>query len=243
MNNEGLKPEKIEEKKIENNQESLLLERISELEEQKRKLEEENKGLKEAVKNLMNDELTGLKRRVFFIEKSKQDLSSVTSPEKLETEQKERKEGFKSISFLFCDIDHFKTVNDEYGHDFGDEILKDVARIIKKNVREGDTVCRWGGEEIAISLLGAGEKEAVEIVEKLRKSIKDEVAEKYGADSKYSELKVSLSVGVSSFEPDVSFDDLIKRADKALYLAKETRDNVKTHSDFLEAEKSEKEKK
>lgn len=101
MSNEGLKTERFEDKNNENNQESLLLGKISELEEQKRKLEEENKGLKEAVKNLMNDELTGLKRRVFFIEKSKQDLSSLTSLE-LETEQKKEKRVLNPLVFCFA---------------------------------------------------------------------------------------------------------------------------------------------
>lgn len=221
---------------IENNQELLLLERISRLWEEKRKLEEENRGLKEAVKNLMNDELTGLKRRGFFIEKSEQDLLSVISSENKESEQ--RKEGFKSVSFLFCDIDHFKAVNDNYGHDFGDEILKEVTGIIEKNVRESDTVCRWGGEEIVISLLGTNENEAAETAEKLRKNVKEKTAEKFGVDPKYSGLEVSLSIGVSSFEPEIGFDELIKRADKAMYLAKEKgRNNVKTYSDVLNMNK------
>jgi len=228
-NNEKLDSGSFEDKKV---QDSLLLEKIN-------RLEEENKGLKEAIKNLMNDELTGLKRRAFFIEKSEQDLLSVISSEKQETEN--RKEGFKDISFLFCDIDYFKTVNDEYGHDFGDEILKEIALIIKKSVRGSDTVCRWGGEEMTVSLLGADENKAMEIAEELRKNVKDNMAVKYGTDPKYSGLKVSLSIGVSSFEPGVSFEELIKRADKAMYWAKEKgRNKAVKYSDFLEAEKAEK---
>lgn len=88
-----------------------------------------------------------------------------------------------------------------------------------------------------ISLLGANENEAVKTAEKLRKSIKNEVAKKYGADQKYSKLKLSLSIGVSSFEPGVDFKGLIRRADKAMYLAKDTkRDNVKTYSDVRNRE-------
>ena len=87
------------------------------------------------------------------MEKVKDDISAVSAPE-----SEKRKEGFKDISFLFCDIDYFKSVNDNYGHPFGDEILKEVAQIFKENIRENDTVCRWGGDEITISLLGADEK-------------------------------------------------------------------------------------
>jgi len=207
VNNEKLDLGSFEDKKV---QDSLLLEKIN-------RLEEENKGLKEAIKNLMNDELTGLKRRAFFIEKSEQDLLSVISSEKQETE------------------------NDEYGHDFGDEILKEIALIIKKSVRGSDTVCRWGGEEMTVSLLGADENKAMEIAEELRKNVNDNMAVKYGTDPKYSGLKVSLSIGVSSFEPGVSFEELIKRADKAMYWAKEKgRNKAVKYSDFLEAEKAEK---
>ena len=180
------------------------------------KLKAENKELKLAVKklntDLIHDELTGLKRRGFFVEKSRQDVLGIIS-----LKPEHRKEGFESISFLFCDIDHFKEVNDNYGHDFGDEILKKVARVLQENVRENDTVCRWEGEEMVISLLGAGEKAAAEKAEELRKAV-EEV------------MEVSLSIGVSSFKPGISFEELIKQADEPKYLAKmEGRTRVKIY--------------
>ena len=121
------------------------------------KLGAENQELRATVEklktDLIHDTLTGLKSREYFMEKAKDDISAVSAPE-----SEKRKEGFKDISFLFCDIDYFKSVNDNYGHPFGDEILKEVAQIFKENIRENDTVCRWGGDEITISLLGADEK-------------------------------------------------------------------------------------
>ena len=203
------------------------------------KLGAENQELRATVEklktDLIHDELTGLKSRGYFIEKAKNDISAVSAPE-----SEKREEGFKDISFLFCDIDYFKKVNDTYGHPFGDEILKEIARFLETNTRDGDTVCRWGGDEIIISLLGADEKEALEKAEELKKAVEDGVAEKYGADPKYSGLKVSLSIGISSFESGLSFDELINRGDKAMYLVKkEGRNCVKTYSQVLEKEKAE----
>ena len=203
------------------------------------KLGAENQELRATVEklktDLIHDKLTGLKSREYFMEKVKDDISAVSAPE-----SEKRKEGFKDISFLFCDIDYFKSVNDNYGHPFGDEILKEVAQIFKENIRENDTVCRWGGDEITISLLGADEKKALEKAEELRKAVKDGMAKKYGADPKYFELKVSLSIGISSSESGLSFDELIDRGDKAMYLVKkEGRNCVRTYSQFLEKEKAE----
>jgi diguanylate cyclase (GGDEF)-like protein len=191
------------------------------------------KELEKAKNDSIYDDLTGLKSRKFFKGELKNDIAGISSPE-----SEKRKEGFKTLSILYCDIDYFKKINDERGHDAGDEILEKVSRILEENVRDNDMVCRWGGEEIVISLLGADEKEAAEKAEKLRKAVEDRVAEKYGADPKYSGLKVSLSIGVSSFAPSLDFKELVKRADEAMYLAKkEGRNCVRTYSQVLEKEK------
>ncbi|TRZ64953.1 MAG: GGDEF domain-containing protein [Spirochaetia bacterium] len=186
-------------------------------------LEAENAGLKiENVKlkeDLIHDSLTGLKTRKYFAEEAEDNLSAITNPE-----SEKREEGFHNVSYLFCDIDHFKKINDKFGHDAGDAVLKKVAKILEENVRESDTVCRWGGEEMVISLLGADEKEAVEKAEELRKKIEE------GTD-------VSLSIGVSAFEEETNFDELINRGDRAMYAAKEEgRNRVKTYSEVLEKE-------
>lgn len=198
----------------------MLRQRVEMLEAKNAELIIENKRLK---KDLIHDSLTGLKTRRYFIEEAEDNLSAIAN-----SEFDKREEGFHNVSYLFCDIDHFKKVNDELGHDVGDVILKKVAKILEENVRESDTVCRWGGEEMVISLLGADEKEAVEKAEELRKKIEEGT-------------NVSLSIGVSAFGEEIGFDELIKRGDKAMYEAKgEGGNKIKTYSEVLEKEKSEK---
>ncbi len=196
-------------------------------------IEELEKRVKEAEKNLIHDSLTNLKTRRYFREEVEKNISTISAPG-----LEKRKEGFSTISFLFCDIDYFKTVNDTYGHSFGDEILKKVSQIIEKNIRNSDTACRWGGEEIVVSLLGANEQEAKGVAEKIRKAVQEEINQEYGDNPRYSNLRVSLSIGVSSYEKKLSLDQLINQADEAVYLAKKEKNCVKTYSDVLEQERS-----
>ncbi|MEK7635041.1 MAG: GGDEF domain-containing protein [Patescibacteria group bacterium] len=186
-----------------------LLSRIAELEEQVHDLE----------KDLVHDHLTGLKTRVFFEEESKIYLSMMNS-----IISSNRKEwfGFKHLSFLFIDIDHFKKINDTYGHDTGDLVLKKVAETIKRSVRTGDTVARWGGEEIASSLLGADLNDAKAKAEKVRKNI-----EKLEFNQA-SDIKVTVSIGVVSSEVSSNFEELIKKADEAMYQSKNSGRNKVT---------------
>jgi diguanylate cyclase (GGDEF)-like protein len=193
------------------NKEALLL-RINELEAQVHELE----------KDLIHDSLTGLKTRGFFEEESKIYLDMVRN-----ISAGKRKEwfGFKNISFLFIDIDHFKQINDKYGHDAGDIVLKQVADTIGKSMREGDTVARWGGEEIVTSLLGANENDAKSKAENIRKEVTKLKFERF------PELAVTISVGVVSSAPKVDFEELLRRADQAMYFSKQNgRDRVTTYS-------------
>src|SRR3989338_5902111 len=109
-------------------------------------------------RDLIHDPLTGLKTRAFFEEEVGIYLTSVAS-----NEEGKRKEwfGFRNISIIFFDIDHFKDVNDTYGHAVGDYVLQEVAWTIQESLRAGDTLARWGGEEMIASLLGASEKDAM----------------------------------------------------------------------------------
>lgn len=227
MNNEGLKPESFEEKNIENNQESLLLERISRLEEEKRKLEEQNRKLQENVAelnvDLMHDSRTGLKAKSYLEERLEDIISSFKNPE-----NKERKEGFKNLSLLFCDIDNFKKINDTLGHLVGDEVLKKVSEIINENIRVVDIVCRWGGDEIVVALLGANEEEAIKIAEKIRLAVEDGTKDKETKD-----IGVTMSIGVISYEEGLNMELITDRADRAMYWAKkEGRNKVIKYSDI-----------
>lgn len=184
-----------------------LLKRIADLESQVQNLE----------KDLVHDSLTGLKTRAFFEEEAKVYLDMIKS---MEAGKRRQWFGFKYISFLFLDIDYFKNINDTYGHPIGDLVLREVAAIIKNCVRIGDTVARWGGEEIVISLLGANLNDAQDKAEDIRRAIEDL---KFPA---ISDLKVTASIGVVSSENSShNFEELIKSADSALYIAKQSGRN------------------
>lgn len=132
-----------------------------------------------------------------------------------------RSQNFKTLSLLFIDIDNFKSINDTQGHDKGDNVLKRVASEIEKNVRGSDFVGRWGGEEIVVALLGANEEEAKVISEKIREEVEKETGQ-------------TISIGVCELEDDIhTFDELVKRADTAMYSAKNKGKNcVVMYSDL-----------
>ena len=117
-----------------------------------------------------------------------------------------------STAFLLCDLDHFKQVNDRLGHAAGDAVLQDVAYAMRAMLRAGDTIYRVGGEEILVILPGADREDAVEISERLRTEVRER--RPVGV-----QVTVSIGVAVSGSEP-VDTDDLVARADAALYAAK-----------------------
>jgi diguanylate cyclase (GGDEF)-like protein len=121
------------------------------------------------------------------------------------------------LGVLMCDVDYFKKVNDEYGHDVGDEILMGIAKILKQNVRKADIVARFGGEEFLILLVDIRKDEAEKVAEKLRKKVEEAVFE-----TKAGILKKTISIGVSEFPVDAKgIWQVIKFADVALYKAKQ----------------------
>ncbi len=125
------------------------------------------------------------------------------------------------IAILFLDIDFFKKVNDLYGHDAGDRVLKDLARIFKEHVRQIDLVARWGGEEFCIILPSTGIEHAVILAEKIRTAVENYDFEKVG--------RLTISAGVALYNGRETPSGLVKRADKALYEAKSSgRNCVKT---------------
>jgi diguanylate cyclase (GGDEF)-like protein len=121
------------------------------------------------------------------------------------------------LSLIMSDIDHFKKFNDTYGHQEGDIVLIDTARIYRLNVREVDIPARYGGEEFAIILPETDTEEAANIAETLRKKV-----EEHEYPSKQGKLKVTVSLGVATFPKHASNKEaLIEAADKSLYRAKE----------------------
>jgi len=124
------------------------------------------------------------------------------------------------FSIIMIDIDRFKTVNDRFGHQKGDEILQNVSSIIMNSVRKGDICGRYGGEEVIIMLPGANSKEGLSIAEKIRKKIEN--ARLLGLHT-----PLTVSLGVSSYpEHSTWAKDLIEKADQALYYAKESGRNM-----------------
>ncbi|MCY7379835.1 MAG: GGDEF domain-containing protein [Gemmatimonadaceae bacterium] len=122
----------------------------------------------------------------------------------------------QAVSLVLVDIDHFKRVNDTWGHEAGDAVLKHVARILQEGVRSEDVCVRYGGEEIAMLLAHTDTAHAVEIAERLRGRIAATVVRHAGA-----EISVTASFGVATYPESVTGRDrLFPGADKALYIAK-----------------------
>lgn len=128
------------------------------------------------------------------------------------------------FSIILIDVDNFKSINDNYGHLTGDEVLKTLASFMSKRIRSTETIGRWGGEEFIIILPQASIENAALAAEKLRKQI---------PEIKFANLKEPLtcSFGIAEFKKDDTLDNLIERADNALYKAKELGRNkvIKSH--------------
>jgi diguanylate cyclase (GGDEF)-like protein len=118
---------------------------------------------------------------------------------------------------LMIDIDHFKRVNDTYGHDIGDAVIKCVSHIIAASLRAGDSAIRWGGEEFICVLSRCDQSVAVAVAERIRSTIERAEIEVVG--------KVSVSTGVASWQPGMSSESVMKRSDEALYHSKQTGRN------------------
>lgn len=124
--------------------------------------------------------------------------------------------------FIMMDIDHFKKVNDTYGHQAGDHVLKEVAKVLKERTREGDCIGRIGGEELAFAFTTFDMSFAEARAEKLRIEIQQAPIVWEGQT-----IPVTISLGVTEIQPTDTLLELKERADKALYKAKESgRDQV-----------------
>ncbi|MEW6708968.1 MAG: diguanylate cyclase [Candidatus Riflebacteria bacterium] len=125
-----------------------------------------------------------------------------------------------TISLLMCDIDHFKSINDNYGHQQGDSILKEISKILRKNVRNTDIAARYGGEEFAIILPETTQADAKVVAERIRRDVSQ--CEFPSIIPGQPPLKCSISIGVAGFPLNAdSKDQLIQKADSSLYRAKD----------------------
>jgi diguanylate cyclase (GGDEF)-like protein len=122
------------------------------------------------------------------------------------------------LAIIMLDIDHFKTVNDLYGHKAGDEVLAAVATTIKKSMRPGDVAGRYGGEEFIVMVLGIAADQCCNIAERIR-----QVVAQQAVQIDQTIVRVTISLGVACVNPErvLSLDDLINCADQAMFLAKQ----------------------
>ena len=150
----------------------------------------------------MTDMLTTLPNRRFFKEAFQHEVA-----------RNKRMKTTSAIAML--DIDHFKRVNDTYGHDAGDLVLKFVAQECRKNLRAGNVMARIGGEEFAILLPEATSTQAIEAMERIRKAIE---ASEIKINSKF--LNITVSIGVAVVDPGMSLEEAFKNVDLSLYEAK-----------------------
>jgi len=125
-----------------------------------------------------------------------------------------------ALSVLMADLDYFKRVNDNHGHDAGDAVLREFAGRLRRLLRREDRAARWGGEEFLILLTETGSDEARTVAEKIRRATADQPFEVNGVS-----LTITVSIGVATHTCDDDTDALIKRADIALYEAKQSGRN------------------
>jgi diguanylate cyclase (GGDEF)-like protein len=151
------------------------------------------------------DYLTGLRTRGYF-------------EQQLDLEFKRAERRRQKFALLMIDIDHFKNLNDTYGHHVGDQVLREVASILVKDMREVDTVARYGGEEFVIILPETTETAALFVAERLRRAVEKA---KFFAGSPGAIQHLTISVGLAVYDRDARFKrDLIESSDAALYAAK-----------------------
>jgi diguanylate cyclase len=127
-------------------------------------------------------------------------------------------ESGEPLSIFLLDIDHFKTFNDQYGHQFGDEVLQLISRILRDGVRARDLTARYGGEELAGVLPGADIRVCSGVAERIRQAISKRQVTRRTSDKKVS--SVTVSIGVAQFVPGETLASLFERCDRALYAAK-----------------------
>jgi diguanylate cyclase len=138
------------------------------------------------------------------------------------------------LSILMIDIDHFKTFNDNYGHQVGDQVLRLVARVLQESVRDCDHVARYGGEELIAVLPGATLDVCAEVAERIRRRIGEARLTRRTTGEEIS--SITISIGVAQFRLAESAEGLIERCDRALYQAKRSGRNCTIRESSIDEE-------
>jgi diguanylate cyclase len=185
----------------------------TELAASKEQVEKLHKELQSARGEALIDPLTGILNRRGFegaARKTFDDQTALT----------------KGVCLLMVDIDHFKKINDTYGHLFGDKIIRAIAETLKSKVRGQDSVARFGGEEFAVLLTETDVAGARVVAENVRQSIERGKVRRLDTQDHIS--GITISVGVSSYTKGKNIVDMLDQADKALYMSKEQGRNRTT---------------
>ncbi|MFN8610150.1 MAG: GGDEF domain-containing protein [Vulcanimicrobiota bacterium] len=167
-------------------------------------------GLAQALyQNATRDGLTGLLNRPSFFAHAEQEMAMFLR-------------SGKSFGFLLMDLDHFKRVNDTFGHPTGDELLRQVAQVLRTDLRLEDVLGRYGGEEFCCLVRAADALTTMEVAERLRRVVGQVGIEVPGKESPY---RPTISIGLSCPRSQETLSQLVDRADQALYEAKESGRN------------------
>lgn len=194
------------------------------LEKSSSEIQDLRQNLESVRKEAMTDSLTGIANRKFF------DI-------RLRDEAAEAMEAGEELCLLLGDIDHFKTFNDNFGHQIGDQVLKLVGMILKQETSGKERVmpARYGGEEFAIIMPKAGLDLAFQLAETVRTTVSSKRIRKKSTGEDFG--NITMSMGVAAFRPGEPLADLVQRADQGLYHAKATgRNRVVTERELETAE-------
>jgi diguanylate cyclase len=162
-------------------------------------------SMEELKREATTDLLTGLVNRKAFAAKMRRALTEA------------RTDGF-AVCILMIDVDHFKRVNDTYGHPAGDLVLRLIGRVLADSVKGRDTAARYGGEEFAVLLVRADLKAATTVANQIRVTL--ESKQLFKKRSAEDPVRITVSVGVAQFRPNETAASVLERADAALYQAK-----------------------
>jgi len=201
------------------NLEKIVEERTEELNEKNEQLSE---ALSELEKQSLSDQLTGIHNRHFLSKFMPQEIA------KLNRELEQKPSEFEQMGLMMVDIDFFKEVNDNYGHDAGDKVLVKFAHILVQTCRESDWVVRWGGEEFIIVARGLPKEDIESLAQRICTNIADSQFD-IGLDKK---LSITCSIGIASYpfirehHQQLTWEQTLNVADKALYIAKNNGRNA-----------------
>ena len=186
--------------------------------EMERKNKELKLLLKEVKQTAMTDFLTGVSNRRNAVIMMQEELSRINRNE-------------KPFSLIIIDVDNFKKINDSYGHECGDYVLKRIAKLICSSLRKYDMLARWGGEEFLVMLPGTNLSNARTVVQKLILCVRN-------SPFNYKEFSfhVTITAGIAQYRNMENLDSLIKRADQAMYIGKKNGKDcaIFSHSSIYE---------